>query len=99
MLDERTIGVSSWPTNQLGLLLVEDEPAVLALYRRDDDHSGDVVAWVFVLPGGEAILLPTEDSRGRSVRTTLENVRHRWADLMDAELVQVAGRRTLNLAS
>jgi hypothetical protein len=94
MLDERTAGVANWP-NPLGLLLVENEPAVLALYRREDDGTGDVVAWVVSFPNGEAILLPTEDPHGHSIRTTLESVRLRWADLLDAELVQVAGRRAI----
>ena len=85
--------------NQIGLLLVDDEPVVLALYRRGDGGAGEVVAWVVLLPHGDAILLPTDDPHGHSIRTTLDNVRRRWVDLMDAELVQVAGRRALNLAA
>ncbi|HEU4421280.1 MAG TPA: hypothetical protein VFR67_01935 [Pilimelia sp.] len=98
MLDERTAGVADWP-NQLGLLLVDDEPAVLALYRRDEGDTGEVVAWVVVLPHGDVILLPTDDPDGHSIRTTLSSVRRRWTNLMDAELVQVAGRPALKLAS
>jgi hypothetical protein len=100
VLDERTTAIAgaSW-TSQLGLLLVEDEPDVLALYRPNDEEAAKVVAWVLVLPDGGAILVPVDEPGGRPIVTTLDNVRRRWTRLMDAELVQVAGRRSLRLAS
>jgi hypothetical protein len=82
-----------------GLLLVDEEPATLALYRRDDDGTGRVVAWVVAMPNGDALRMPADQPGGRPVYTTLANIRRRWADLMDAELVQVAGRQALSLAS
>jgi hypothetical protein len=84
---------------QLGLLLIDEEPTTLALYRRDDNGAGQVVAWVLVLPNGDALLVFADQPAARPVVTTLSSVRRRWADLMDAELVQVAGRRALRLAS
>jgi hypothetical protein len=100
VLDERTAAMAGtgWPS-QLGLLLVEDEPEVFALYRPGDDEVASVVAWVLALPDGGAILVPIDEPGGRPIVTTLENVRRRWAPLMEAELVQVAGRQALRLAS
>jgi hypothetical protein len=100
MLDERTAGTAGVDSPyDMGLLLVDEEPTVLALYHRDDDGAGQVVAWVLALPGGDALLMPIGSPGGRPVLTTLGNVRRRWAALMEAELVQVAGRRSLRLAS
>jgi hypothetical protein len=105
MLDERIAPVPSegsaaagWPS-QLGLLLVDEEPGALALYRRDDEGTGRVVAWVLALPNGDALLVFADEPGGRPIVTTLASVRRRWADLMDAELVRVAGRKALGLAS
>src|SRR4029453_15913541 len=100
MLDERTTGAAGVGSPyDIGLPPGGEATSVLALYRRDDDGSGDVVAWVFALPNGDALLVPIAISGGRPLLTTLANVRRRWAALMEAELVQVAGRRSLRLAS
>jgi hypothetical protein len=100
MLDERTTGAAGVGSPyDMGLLLVDEEPTVLALYRRDDDGTGEVVAWVFALPSGDALMVPIATPGGRPLLTTLANIRRRWAALMEAELVQVAGRRSLRLAS
>jgi hypothetical protein len=84
-----------WQLN-LGLVLVDAKPGVFGLYRRGDDLSpGEVVAWVVALPDGNAVVLP---DRGHPVFTSLAEVRRRWAPLMGAELVQVAGRDALHTA-
>jgi hypothetical protein len=85
----------------LGMVLVDEKPSLLALYHRgDSDTPGQVAAWVVALPDGTAVLLPTTGSAGQPanpVLTTLRNVRRRWARLLEAELVQVAGREALHL--
>ena len=83
MLDERTIGVASWPTNQLGLLLVEDEPALLALYRRDDDHTGDggrLGAWSSPDGGRDPAADRRSAAGARSARRWRTYAR-RWTDV------------------
>jgi hypothetical protein len=84
----------------LGLVLVDEKPAQYALYRRGDAQArGHVVAWLFVLPDGSAVLLPTEPAGARPILTTMASVRRRWVHVMEAELVQVVGRQPLNMAA
>jgi hypothetical protein len=91
----------------LGIVLVNEKPSLFALYHPGegdsptDDSPGHVAAWVIALPDGAAVLLPTGGLTGQPVSpvlTTLRSVRRRWARLMEAELVQVAGREALHLA-
>jgi hypothetical protein len=84
-----------WQLN-LGLVLVDAKPGLFGLYRRGDDmRPGEVVAWVVALPDGNAVVLP---DRAQPIFTSLLEVRRRWAPLMGAELVQVAGRDALHTA-
>ncbi|MEV7229463.1 MULTISPECIES: hypothetical protein [Polymorphospora] len=85
----------------LGLVLVDEKPSLYALYDRGGmDDPGRVAAWVVALPDGAAVLLPTEDGpQARPILTTLHQVRRRWSRLLQAELVQVAGRRAQHLAA
>ncbi|HWG99109.1 MAG TPA: hypothetical protein VNV66_07235 [Pilimelia sp.] len=98
MWDDRTAADTAWPA-ALGLLLVDQEPAIFALYRREEgQETGHIVAWVAVIPDGDAFLVWADSPGTRPVLTTLANVRRRWTDLLDAELVQVAGPGRLRLA-
>ncbi len=80
-----------------------DRPALLALYRHHDANSphgtGQVVAWVFALPDGAAILLPVGDQAGDPIRTTVRSAGRRWARLWDAELIALDDRDGLHLAA
>jgi hypothetical protein len=73
-----------------------DPPAEHGLVEHDGQlrrrHAGH---WVVALPDGDAVVLP---AAGRPIFTTLVAVRRRWAPLMNAELVQVAGRDALHTA-
>jgi hypothetical protein len=86
----------------LGLVLVDEKPTLFALYHRGEHGaSGHVAAWVVALPDDAAVILPIDGtgSPARPVMTTLQNVRRRWCRLLEAELVQVAGRQALHLAA
>ncbi|GLH95878.1 hypothetical protein [Phytohabitans aurantiacus] len=101
MLDERTFAADPselpWQLDT-GLVFVDERPIVFALYRRGDrDTAGQVVAWLLVLPDGNAILQPTEGTPARPILTTLHSVRRRWIRLLDAELVQVVGRQAQHM--
>lgn len=62
--------------------------------------TGHVTAWVVALPDGAAVLLPTTGgAQARPILTTMHQIRRRWSRLMDAELVQVAGRQALHTAA
>jgi hypothetical protein len=95
VLDERTLvpDLSELPWQlRLGLVFVDEKPSVYALYRpADDEAEGRVVAWLFALPGDNAVLLPVGDRSSRPILTTLHNVRRRWLRLLESELVQVVG--------
>ena len=82
----------------LPLVLVEEKPTLLALYERDES-GGRIAAWVIALPDGAAVLLSARDAHASPLRTTLANIRSRWAPLLDAELVQVIGRDAVHLAA
>lgn len=98
MLDERALAPSPaelpWQLDT-GLVFVDEKPSVFALYRRGDrETAGRVVGWLMVLPGGDAVLIPTEGPSDRPILTTLHNVRRRWLRLLEVELVQVVGQQT-----
>jgi hypothetical protein len=102
MFDERTtawhLPVLPGHTSEQGL----EEPAVLVLYRLVEDGTGavtgEVVAWVLVLPGGRAVLVPAGPGILHPVVTTLAIVRRRWARSLDAELGQVQSQKIVPLA-
>ncbi len=83
--------------------LFVDRPALFALYRHHDADSphgtGRVVAWVFALAHGAAVLLPVGDRAGDPIRTTVSSARRRLARLWDAELIAVDDRDGLHLAA
>lgn len=84
---------------ELGRVLVDKKPSLLALCRSGDD--GRIAAWVLALPDGAAVLLPTtrdDEQAARPVHTTVRNIRRRWARLFEADLVQVCGPEALHLA-
>src|SRR5687768_7166446 len=95
VLDERTLApdLAKLPWQlRLGLVYVDEKPSVYALYRpADDEAEGRVVAWLFALPGDNAVLLPVGGRSPRPIMTTLDNVRRRWLRLLESELVQVIG--------
>lgn len=95
MLDEQTLipDVPDLPWQlRLGLVFVDEKPTLFGLYRRDDEGTGGrVVAWLMVLPGDQAVLIPVDDQPGRPIVTTLENVQRRWLRMFESELVQVVG--------
>ncbi len=104
MLDHRTppLEIRDLPWQlSLGLVFVDEKPTLFALYRRRSEGgaAGSVVAWVVALPDGAAVLLPADGHDIHPMFTTLVNVRNRWARLMRAELVQVAGRDALHMAA
>lgn len=84
----------------MSMILVEEKPSLLALYKRGPaDSPGSVVSWVLVLPDGSAIVLPADGRAGPSIRTTLADVRRRWVRAFRAELVEVAGREVVRRAA
>lgn len=95
MLDEQTLvpDLPELPWQlRLGLVFVDEKPTLFGLYRRDDgDAGGRVVAWLMVLPGDHAVLIPVEETPSRPIVTTLQNVQRRWLRLLESELVQVVG--------
>lgn len=86
---------------QLGLVHVEEKPILLALYRDGtaEEPVGQVVAWAVAMPDGSAVVVPLDPADNRPILTTLRGVRRRWAPLLDATLVKVAGRETLPRAA
>lgn len=95
MLDERTLfsDLPELPWQlRLGLVYVDERPTIFALYRRDTDGAGGrVVAWLMVLPGDHAVLVPVGETPSRPIVTTLRSVQRRWLRLLESELVQVVG--------
>jgi hypothetical protein len=84
---------------RLGRIHVDSKPTLVGLYRdASGTERGRLVAWVVALPGGDAVVLPVDGPDKRPVLTTLRGVRRRWARLLGATLVQVAGREALHLA-
>ena len=51
------------------------------------------------MPDGSAVVVPLDPADNRPILTTLRGVRRRWAPLLDATLVKVAGRETLPRAA
>ena len=102
MLDERIapeVPELPWQLS-LGLVFVEEKPCLYALYRRGESGTaGRVVAWLVALPDGGAFLLPVDGAGARPITTTMANVRRRWVNVLEAELVQVVGRQPVHLAA
>lgn len=101
MLDEQTL-VPELPELpwqlRLGLVFVDEKPTIFALYRRDDVGTGGrVVAWLMVLPGDHAVLIPVDETPSRPIVTTLQNIQRRWLRVLEAELVQVVGPQAQHL--
>jgi len=95
VLDEQTL-VPELPELpwqlRLGLVFVDEKPTLFALYRRGKDGAGGrVVAWLMVLPGDHAVLIPVDETPSRPIVTTLRSVHRRWLRLFESELVQVVG--------
>jgi len=61
-------------------------PAVYGLHHPEDN----VVAWVFALPGGQAVIVPSCGDGTGLIHTSLDLVERRWAPLRGAQLVLVA---------
>ncbi|MDQ7907758.1 hypothetical protein RB614_24865 [Phytohabitans sp. ZYX-F-186] len=55
------------------------------------DGGGRVAAWLMVLPGDQAVLIPADETPSRPIVTTLRSVQRRWLRLLESELVQVVG--------
>ena len=95
MLDEQTLvpNLPELPWQlRLSLVFVDEKPTLFALYRRGEDGAdGRVVAWLMVLPGDHAVLIPVDESPSRPIVTTLRSVRRRWLRVLESELVQVVG--------
>jgi len=93
-------GGPSWQT-ELHVVQVDQKPSLLALYRTNaaGGATGEVVAWAVALPDGAAVVVPLDPADKRPILTTLRGVRRRWAPMLDAILVKVTGRETLNPAA
>ncbi|MGH3905806.1 MAG: hypothetical protein ACRDTE_16715 [Pseudonocardiaceae bacterium] len=61
-------------------------PTVYALHRPGDG----VTDWVFALPGGGAIIVPSDDDGTTVIHTSMDLVVRRWARVQGADLVLVA---------
>ncbi len=84
----------------LGRIHVDEKPTLVGLYRAaTGTEPGRLIAWVIALPDGDAVLMPLDGPDRRPILTTLRGVRRRWARLLGADLVQVAGREALHLAA
>lgn len=74
----------------LGCVALPAIPTVYALYHSEDG----VTAWVFALPGGDAIIVPLDEGGETGgaglILTTLDLAATRWAALDHADLVLVA---------
>jgi hypothetical protein len=64
--------------------------AIPVVYGLDDPDDG-VLSWVFALPGGEALIVPSQGRATGLVHTTLDQVVHWWAPFRGGELVLVTG--------
>ncbi len=73
------------PLAALRCVTLPEIPTVCAL-----DHPEDgVTAWVFVMPGGLAIIVPRDEDGSWAIHTTLDKVVNRRAPRDDADLVLV----------
>ena len=64
-------------------------PAIPTVYGLQHPVDG-VTAWVFALPGGKAVIVPSRNGNGTGViHTSLDLVERRWAPLRDAQPVLV----------
>ncbi len=77
------------PLRDLRCVTLPEIPTVYALHHPEDGVS----AWVLVLPGGLALIVPRgEDGEERGtglIHTSLDKVVSFWAPWDDADLVQV----------
>jgi hypothetical protein len=73
------------PMTALRRVTLPEIPTVYAL-----DHPEDgVTAWVFVMPGGLAIIVPRDEDGSWTIHTSLDQVLSRRALMDDADLVLV----------
>lgn len=69
-------------------VFVDHVPQVYALHRSDEPTGDGLVAWVFALPGGTALVV---DHDGEVIAyTSLERIGSHWIRRWDVRLVQVA---------
>ena len=64
-------------------------PAIPTVYGLHHPEDG-ATAWVFALPGGHAVIVPSRGDETGVIRTSLDLVQRRWAPLRGAQLVVVA---------
>lgn len=82
------------PVQQHGSDHIEDLPCVIlpaipTVYGLEDPDEG-VTDWVFVLPGGLAYIVSSnEDESGGVVHTSLDQIVHWWAPYHGVDLVLV----------
>ncbi|MGH3928433.1 MAG: hypothetical protein ACRDTF_00475 [Pseudonocardiaceae bacterium] len=64
-------------------------PAIPAVYALDHPEHG-ITDWVFALPGGRAIIVPSDEVDTSTIHTSLDMAATFWAELDGADLVLVA---------
>ncbi len=75
-------------TDPLAALRCVTLPEIPTVYALDHPEDG-VTAWVFVLPGGLAVIVPRDDDGSWAIHTSLDQVVSVWAPRDDADLVLV----------
>ena len=63
-------------------------PAIPTVYGLRHPEDG-VTAWVFALPDGQALIMPSRGDTAGVIHTSLDLVERCWAPLRDAQLVLV----------
>lgn len=75
-------------TDPLAVLRCVTLPEIPTVYALDHPEDG-VTAWVFVLPGGLAYIVSSDEEGGGVVHIDLEQVVRWWAPSQGADLVLV----------
>lgn len=77
-----------WLPESVRLLRCVRLPAIPAVYALHHPEYG-VTDWVFALPGGRAIVIPSDEKDTSVICTSLEMAATFWAELDHSDLVLV----------